>query len=461
MRKRLLASVLAAAVSAVMMLCFLPAARAQALLFTPNCTVQSDAAVLMNLDVGEIVYEKNADMKESPAALSQIMTAVLVLENCPDLAAVTVTAKDEMYSLFANEEHQSDLRRAGIEAGDTLTVEDLLYAMMLTSSCEADYMLAEQFGGSVEGFVNMMNAKAEELGMASTRFTTAGQLYSPRQLTTARDMMTLLAYAMTLPRFETIACASSYTPPTAGGLGKTEQWTWGHSNLMVIEGSEYYYNGARGIKTGNSEEGGRSIACKASRDGVNYLLICMNAPMTDAEGKNHFYHLEDAANILDWAFLHLSFRNILTDQQALGEIKVTNAKDGADYVIVRPVDGYSCIWCDTMDTNSVQKVGDWPTSIEAPVYVGTKLGKVTLKLSGDTLVEVDVVASNTVERSFWKYNLSEIPGFFTSKYVKSTIILAIVLSLVYIGLCVYLAFKYHEDRKKRAAARAGYYQKKK
>jgi len=461
MRKRLFASVLTAAVSAVTVLCSFPASHAQALQFTPSCTVQSDSAILLNLDVGDVVYEKNADMKEAPAALSQIMTAVIVLENCSDPSKVTITASEEMYSLFKNEENQTDLRYADIDAGDTLTAEDLLYAMMLTSSCEADYMLSEHFGGTVEGFVSMMNAKAEELGMESTRFTTVGQLYSPRQLTTARDMMKLLEYAMTVPRFETIACASRYTPPSAAELDRTEDWSWTHSNLMTDESSEYYVNGARGIKTANSQDGGRSIALKSSQDGVNYLLICMNSPLEDLEGNKHFYHIEDATNILEWAYLHLSFQEIMTDSTELGEIKVVNAKDDDGYVIVRPLESFSCIWCDTMELSSVQKVGNWPTKIEAPVYVGTELGTVTLKLSGDTLAEIKVVAQNTVERSFWKYNLSEIPGFFTSKYLKMTFVLAVIFSVIYIILCIYFAFKYHEGRKKRAAARAGYYKKKK
>lgn len=461
MLKRFLSSMLAAVVTTVMLVCQMPATKAHALQFTPNCTVQSEAAVLMNLDLGTIVYEKNADMKEIPAALSQIMTAVLVLENCPDISTVTVTAKEEMYNKFKQEEHHADLRYAGIEAGDTLTVEDLLYAMMLTSSCEADYMLSEHFGGSIEGFIEMMNTKAEALGMTNTRFTTAGQLYSPRQLTTARDMMTLLSYAMTVPRFELISCTNTYTPPSAANLGKTEKWNWSHANLMLSEGSDHYYNGARGIKTGNSQEGGRCLACKASRDGNNYLLVLMKAPMVDPEGNTHFYHLDDAANIFDWAFVHLAFKEILSDKLEIGEIKVTNAKDDADYVIVRPVSGYSCIWCDTTDKNSVQQIGNWPTKIEAPVYAGTKLGTVTLKLSGETLATIDVVAANNVERSFWKYNLSEIPGFFSSKYIKATIIVALLFTFAYVGLCVFFAFRYHDDRKKRAAARAGYYKKKK
>ncbi|MBR4200915.1 MAG: hypothetical protein IKQ91_06510, partial [Oscillospiraceae bacterium] len=94
--------------------------------------------------------------------------------------------------------------------------------------------------------------------------------------------------------------------------------------------------------------------------------------------------------------------------------------------------------------------------IDAPVKAGDKLGTVTLKLSGETLDVIDVVAASDVERSFWKYNLAEIPGFFRSKYLKKTWVLAIVLSVLYIAACIFFAFRYHEERKQRAAARAGH-----
>ena len=247
----------------------LPSFKADALTFTPNVPVSSQAAVLYNMDIGSIVYEKNADMKEMPAALTQIMTAVIVLESCENISEERITAVTSMFSQFVEYEPQSDLRYAGINAEDTLTVEDLLYAMMLTSSCEASIMLATHFGGTESAFVEKMNAKAEALNMTNTRFTNATGLYSARQVSTARDLMTLLDYAMKVPRFEAIACATSYTPPTAAALGKEEKWNWTHSNTMYQASDNYYCNGVRGIKTGNLESGGRCIACKASRDGNN------------------------------------------------------------------------------------------------------------------------------------------------------------------------------------------------
>lgn len=453
--KRMLASAAALLTAAVCVLAAFPAEKTAGITFTPNCTVQSQSAVLYNMDIGETVYEKSPDTKHMPASLVQIMTAVLVLENCSDISTKRLTAQEEMYEAFQQSEYQEDIRYANIDAGDTLTVEDLLYAMMLTSSVEAAQMLVNEFGGgSEDGFTKMMNEKAAELGMENTRFTNGTGLYSARNVTTAADMMKLLVYAMNVPLFENIACANSYTPPSALSVDKGDKWNWTHSNLMTQESSkDYYYNGARGIKTANSQEGGRCIAVKGSRDGNNYLLVCMEAPLVNAEGEKEFYHIKDAANILDWAFTHMTFMEVLNQSTPLGEVKVNNAETD-DYVIIRPKEGFSCIWCDTADISSVQQVSEWPSEVDAPVQAGDKLGTVTLKRSGEVLAVIDVIAGSSVERSFWKYNLHEIPGFFRSKYLKRTWVLGIIFSLVYVGLCVFFAFRYHEQRKKTAALRA-------
>lgn len=427
----------------------IPVQNANALVFTPNCQVASEAAVLLNMDTGTIVYEKNADMKEMPAALTQIMTAVVVLETCQSISNERVTAKQVWFDAFADYEYQTDLRYANINAGDTLTVEDLLYAMLLTSSCEAAIMLANHFGNeSEDAFVDLMNDKAAELGMTATRFTNATGLYSARQQTSAGDMMTLLQYAMKVPRFEAIACADSYTPSAAKTAGKEEQWAWEHSNIMMDKKSDYYCAGVRGIKTANLQAAGRSIACKASRDGNNYLLVCMNSPMYDETGANHFYHCEDAKNIIEWAFSHLSYQEVLKENVEIDEVSVANAK-GNDYVIVVPNAGYSCIWSSTADINTIQQTIQLEQDIKAPVEKGQKLGTLTLKLSGETLAEIDLVAASSVERSFWKYNLSIIPGFFCSEEWKAVGISGFCCSALYIGLCIFFYARYRAERKKR------------
>lgn len=422
---------------------------ARALSFAPTETVYSESAVLLNMDLNTIVYEKNADMKQMPATLAQVMAAIVILESGVNIETETVMAQQTWFDTLHDYEYQSDLRYANIKAGDVLTVQDLLYAMLLTSSCEAATMLAMHFGdGDEANFVEKMNTKAEAIGMPNTRFTNVVGLYSARQVTTARDMMTMLHYAMAVPRFEVIACAAQYTPPTAEKMGKTADWTWLHSNTMCDTESKYYCTGVKGIKTGNLQEWGRAIACKASRDGNNYLLVCLRSPMYDEEsGANRFYHLEDANTIIEWAFTHLSYEKLLTTGTEIDEVKVENAK-GADYVIVKPVRGYSCIWCDTMDINLIQQIVTIDENVTAPIKEGQKLGTITLKHSGEVLDEIDLIAASSVERSFWKYNLNIIPGFFSSDFLGIAWKSALCLSLIYLAVCIMCYVIYRKQKAK-------------
>ncbi|MBR6761688.1 MAG: D-alanyl-D-alanine carboxypeptidase [Oscillospiraceae bacterium] len=427
----------------------LPTDHAKALSFAPTEPVASEAAVLLNMDLNTIVYEKNADMKEMPATLTQVMAAIVILESGINISGETITAEQSMFDPLSDYDYPTDLRYAGINAGDTLTVEDLLYAMLLTSSCEAAMMLSHYFGNGDESvLVEKMNEKAAALGMQNTRFTNVTGLYSARQVTTARDMIRMLYYAMSVPQFEKIACATNYTPANAETKGKSETWAWSHSNTMYDPDTKYYCPGVRGIKTGNLQEGGRAIACKASRDGNNYLLVCLNAPMYDENGSNHFYHLEDARTIVNWAFSHLTYEKVLTTNTEIDEVEVANA-DGSNYVILKPAEGYSCIWCNTMDINQVQRIITIDENVQAPIKQGQKLGTIQLRHSGEILAQIDLIAGNSVERSFWKYNLSLIPGFFTSQFLKIALLSALILTLLYVIVCIVFFVLYKKQKQQR------------
>ena len=190
-------------------LCF--TASAGAVEFTPPFDVNAKSVYFINLDTKSVIYEKNADLEQMPASLVNIMTAVIVLENCKDPDNITITADKKLYEEFEEYEYQDDLRYGEIWDGDELTVTDYLYAMMLTSSCEASNILAYYFGNqNISAFVEMMNAKAKEIGAEHTVFANPHGLYDSKQVTTAKDMSLITQYALTVPGFEEIATAEEY-----------------------------------------------------------------------------------------------------------------------------------------------------------------------------------------------------------------------------------------------------------
>ncbi|MGN0612873.1 MAG: D-alanyl-D-alanine carboxypeptidase family protein, partial [Porcipelethomonas sp.] len=247
------------ALSAAVIAVFALSMSVSAISFTPSFEVHSQSVCLMNLDTKSVIYEKNADEEQMPASLVDIMTAVIVLENCDDTDSVSIAANDALYDEFDSYDYPDDLRYAEIWDGDTLTVTDYLYALMLTSSCEAANILADYFGNSsIDAFVDKMNAKAAEIGCENTYFANPHGLYDPSQVTTARDMALITQYALTVPGFEEIATATEYELKPQNSDSKHEsEWTITHSNIIMSDASDYYLYGVKGIKTGNLQLGGR------------------------------------------------------------------------------------------------------------------------------------------------------------------------------------------------------------
>ena len=414
---------------------------AQAMSFPLKTPIQSESAMLINLDCNTVVHEKNADTKQMPGPLVNIMTAVVCLENCENLDQ-EVTIHESVFEDLYVTDYPDDLRFADIEDGDVLTITDLLYAMMLTSSIEASQTIAYTIGEeSVGVFVEMMNKKAEELGLENTHFTNPTGMYDENQYTTARDIATLTQYALTVPMFETVSTPFSYKPsvPNPKSHPNTDEWVWYHSNTMMDESSEeYYYPGTRGIKTANLERGGRNIVTIASRDGNNYLAVLLKSPLSDAEGNNIYYHLTDAISMFNWAFSHFSYQVILADSAEVGELPVSLA-EGNDYVLAKPKEELTVLWYDEIDISTINKdnIVWYKDQLQAPVKKGDLLGQVTLAYSGEELGTVDIIAVSDVERSFSKYNMYAVTKFPKSDWFKKALAVSCVLCAIYILFCIY------------------------
>lgn len=414
---------------------------AKAMNFTPNFGINSESAILYNLDTEEIVYEKNPEKQQIPAQLVHIMAAVVCLEHCADIDTTLITANSELYNefyLYGNEYGYDDLRYAQIYDDDSLSAAELIYAMMLTSSCEASVILANYFGQGIGfDFVKMMNEKAAEIGCVNTNFTNATGLYDENQYTTASDILKITRYALTVPRFEEIATAPSYTPVIRNTNNhKGNDWYWSNSNVMMNEKSDYYYEGTKGIKTGNLEQSGRNLVMKSSRNGFNYLLVLMNAPFEDGSGNLQYYHLTDAIHVMDWAYETFEFAELLSDKDELAEVPVS-LSSGNSYVLAKPESSYSEIWCSEIDISVVQPKITLKENVKAPVKKGDILGFVELSYNGEKITDINLVAASDVERSFLKYNLYAASNYFHSGFFKASLITALIAFFIYIFLCVY------------------------
>lgn len=418
--------------------CFCCSISAGAVEFTPSFKVNAGSAYLVNLDSDSVIYEKNADSEQMPSSLVNIMTAVIVLENCPNPDEVTITADKILYEEFDEYEYQDDLRYGEIWDGDTLTVTDYLHALMMTSSCEAANILADYIGkNSISAFVDMMNKKAKEIGAEHTVFANPHGLYDPKQVTTARDMALITKYALKVPGFEEIATREEYeVHPKSFKTAHEGTWMWSHSNIIMSAASDFYLFGVKGIKTGNLQLGGRSIVTMGSHDGINYLLVLLNAPFYDEKGDSKYYHIIDAYNLMEWVFDNFDYKDLLSDEEEIAEVKVSDS-DGNGYVLVKPKEAFSTLWYNEVDVTSIQKDIKLYDSVSAPVKKGQKLGEIQLKLADDEIAVIDLVASSDVDRSFVKFNLSTAKGFFGSKWMKRAVVISILLILVYLGICFY------------------------
>lgn len=444
--------ILSALASIVLVLPFINTINTNALNFPLKTQLQSESAIVINLDSDMIIHEKNADVQQMPGPLVNIMTAVICLEQCENIDA-EVVIDESVYSHLQSIEYYEDLRYADIYNGDVLTISDLLYSMMLTSSVEAAETIANYVSnGNINAFVDMMNQKASEIGLTATHFTNPTGMYDVNQYTTARDMAVLTQYALEVPLFETIATTFEYTPSIQNPQNHSnpEEWVWRNSNLMMDSQSDYFYNGAKGIKTGNLSAAGRNIITMASKEGNNYLVVLLKAPIRDAEGESKFYHLDDAISVLDWAFNHFSYQVILSETVEVDEVKVTLA-EGNDYVLARPKEEFSMLWYDEIDTSLIKRDGDNikfdKTSFQAPINKGDRLGEVKLTYSGEELGTVELVAVSNVNRSLSKYNLYAVKKFSDSKWFNKAILISSILCGIYILICIFSFIRYKNDSK--------------
>lgn len=429
-------------------LCALPAAALD------DPAPQCGAAIIVDGDYGDVLYEYNGYEKMYPASITKIMTSLLVLEAVEE-GQITLDQPITASTSAVVVPEGSSTANPAIQAGEVLTVEQLLYCDLISSANEACNILAETVGGSIENFVDMMNAKAQELGMEGTHFVNPHGFHDEDHYTTAYDITIMARAAMEYDTFRTIVSTATYTIPATNLAGERVLHT---TNALIGNWiySGYLYSKAIGIKTGSTTPAGQCLASAAvDDDGRTYYCVVLGAQTVDnGDGTTTRYSFYESRRLLEWAFDN--FRRVtLLDENTEGvlrEVEVT-LSDETDHVIVQPVGSIEATLPTDYDASQVQFRVELADSVEAPVEKGTKLGTVTVVYNDVTYGTLDLVAADSVVRSDFQYYVKTVQDYLAMWWVRALIVVAVVLIVF---LVVWLGvIRPRRKRRYRYSSRSG------
>ena len=415
--------------------------------------IQAKAALLVDANTGNIVYAKNEHQELSPASLTKIMTALLVLE-AVDSGKLSLgqqlTASDSITELDA------DGSSAGIKVGEVMTVEQLLYCMLVVSANEACVILAEAVSGDVDTFVDAMNAKAQALGCENTHFVNPTGLHDSQHYTSAWDLYLITQEAMKHEDFMRICDTGDITLP-ATNLSEARSLHSTNYLISVWRSRGYYNTDAHGVKTGSTDAAGHCLVSSASKGSLSFISVMLGCEQLHLEGNEirtmSFY---ETNRLFDWAFNNFAYQTVLTSDEILKEVAVSLSK--IDHVTVHPAEDVEVLLPKGLAAEDLERTITLKSDpVEAPISAGDVLGTVTLSYDGTDYATVDLLALNDVEASriltFWR----DVKAFFSQTAVKvvGIILLAAVVALL-VWKLVFGRRRYRYGRSVNFRSRRGY-----
>ncbi|MCI8387211.1 MAG: D-alanyl-D-alanine carboxypeptidase [Clostridiales bacterium] len=336
-------------------------------------SVSAESAIVLEATTGCVVYEKDADTRRPMASTTKIMTALVALESGDTTRTVSVAGDAvgvEGSSVY-------------LETGDTLSLDDLVWALMLESANDAAAAIAIAVAGSVDAFADMMNAKAAELGLENTHFTNPHGLHNDDHYTTARDLARLAAYALQNPRFREIV--STYRHNIT--FGDETRCLLNHNKMLKL------YDGAIGVKTGYTKRSGRCLVSAAERDGVMLVAVTLNAPDD----------WNDHREMLDAGFGALETRELIRAGESVFIMPCIGSEK--QDVTIRNRDGLTV--CVPTGTAEITRRTELPHYFWAPLNEGDVVGRIVFECEGKVIGEVPLYVDETVERIEYKQGLLE------------------------------------------------------
>ena len=388
----------------------------------------SPGVILMEESTGTILYEKNSDEAHYPASITKIMTTLLALEN-GNLSDMVTFSDDAI-----NNTEGSGIAR---DYGEQMTLEQCLYGVMLESANECAYAVAEHVGGTVENFVDMMNAKAKELGCTNTHFANPHGLQDENHYTTAHDMALIAQAAYQNETFRIIIGTKMYTIPPTNKHAEETVLRNHHDMLCTYHNAnrKYLYPYCVGGKTGYTATANSTLVTYAEKDGMTLICVVMNT-----QSPNQFI---DTVNLFDYAFDNFQVLNVSendTDYSAEATVDNGNLNSIApfveldkDAVIVLPKTA------EFSDTSSSVEYNDSDPEIAGSItytYAGRNVGKADIKTTG-VVVEGYAFDNESTEE--------EEQEAVSTVQVKPIVVVLLIVAVILLGVLLFFLKRFYDN----------------
>jgi D-alanyl-D-alanine carboxypeptidase (penicillin-binding protein 5/6) len=420
--------------------------------------VTASSAILIEEITGKIVASKNIDAREYPASTTKIMTALMVLENCNLTDMVTVGLEVTVIP--------RDSSLAALDLNEEISVETLLLGLLLPSGNDAAMALAVKtarvvtenptldYNEAIDVFVNLMNARAAELGLENTHFMNPHGYHDPNHYTSARDLAIIMQEDLKYPIFRDIISTDLYTLEDwdsyeADDPTKKMIRYWWNSNKLIQHTSAFYYPWAIGGKTGYTSLSQHCFVGLAAQNGTNYISVVLNA------GKDEKW--TDSAKLYEYGFQNYQMYQPVIAGQTITTVPIINAAT-SDTSTLDIIAEDTCFYFTEKENSPMFSLTyDWSQTIfninnsgiqfVAPITQGDYLGTLSVSLNGELIQLIPLLAATTIPASLPTENLVETPSKdVCSVSAASPIIIAL---FVLIGLWLIYFFVATCRRRKR------------
>ncbi len=345
--------------------------------------IGSRACILVDADTGVVIYEKNSRERLFPASITKIMTGYIACEegNFDDTLTISQTAYDTMGDGGSN---------IGLVPGEEVSFEDGLYGVMLESANEVCGAIAEHLSGSIPAFVEKMNAKAKELGCTDTHFANPHGFHDPNHYTNCYDMSLIARAAIQNPDFSQIwGTVSHNIPPTNKNVARYLH----HKDKMLRPTSDFYYEYARGGKTGFHDEAGHTLVTYGEKDGINLIAVTMK----DDSGN---FAYADTKTLLDYGFTLYEDKEIYNGESYNNTVPVVQEYNGKEYTVgsveLAAAGNISTKLPKFVTADKITVTPEMADKLTAPVTAGSAVGTINVYYNDYLLGSTDILAMGDV-----------------------------------------------------------------